>query len=215
MRKITRCLATGLFVCLFAGGCLWAQDAEVSVEAVEPQAIYIFSINGQKYEIKKGDELEIKGEFSNPRVKFEVEPFKEFNYGGISLKYPQNFSFEADLADPNVKMWNLSGNSGILMIQKYSLEMDHKTMASLLQPRYGEDNARISPCSMNLGGKETEGTKVVATFGGSAISQEVYSFKQGEGSLLMILQDSVDPAGNQTAEGLALKKLLSETFKLK
>ncbi len=213
MKKIASCFIAGLLFCSVA---LVINAAEVAVdESLEPKAVYNLEINGQKYEINQGQELEVKGEFKDPKIRFEVEPYKEFTYGGIYLKYPQNFSFEADLADENVKMWNLSGNSGILMLQKYSLEMDHRTMANLLQPRYGEENARVAPCTLKFGDKEVEGSKVVATFGGSAISQEVYSFKQGEGSLLMILQDSVDANGNPTAEGLALKKLVGETFKLK
>jgi hypothetical protein len=194
----------------------FAQEAkETAIDiSKEPEAIFVLEINGQKVKLKQGEVTEVKGEFKNPKVSLSIEPFKEFAYGGIYVKYPQHFGFEADVADENVKMWNLSGNSGILMIQKYSLEMDHKTMAQLLVPRYGEDNARLDDCSMKFMGKMVAGTRVIATFGGTAISQEVYSFKLANGSVLLIIQDGIDENGNHTREGLALKEIISDSFKL-
>lgn len=193
-----------------------AQDAKDSSTdlAREPDAIFVLDINGQKVKLKKDEATVVKGEFKNPKVSLSIEPYKEFTYGGIYVKYPQHYGFEADVADENVKMWNLSGNSGILMIQKYSLEMDHKTMAQLLVPRYGEDNARLDECSMKFMGKMVSGTRVIANFGGTAISQEVYSFKLANGSVLLIIQDGIDEEGKHTREGLALKEIISDSFKL-
>lgn len=188
---------------------------EVIDEGIEPPASFVLQVNEEKFNLKRGESLELKGEFKNPVVKLEVEPYKEFTYAGIYLKYPQNFGFEADLGDENVKMWNITGNAGILMIQKYNLEMDHKIMANLLVPRYGEANSKISECSLTFAGKPVQGTRVIANFGGSSISQEVYSFKQNEGSLLLIFQDSIDAKGLPTAEGNALKEIVAKTFKLK
>ncbi|MDN5279838.1 MAG: hypothetical protein PWR01_3803 [Clostridiales bacterium] len=218
-RNIFILLSVFVTVCFFSPAVFAekASDAEqksVIDESVEPQSKFILEINDKKFELQKGASLKIQGEFKDPTVKVEVEPFKEFTYGGIYLQYPQHFTFESDLGDENVKMWNLSGNSGILMIQKYSLEMDHNTMAHLLQPRYGEQNARIAECSMKIDGTEVPGTVVIANFGGATISQEVYSFKVKGDSVLLILQDSLDPKGNPTAEGLALKEIVGKTFKI-
>ena len=214
MRRFSTGIVAGL-ICLGLSGNLWAaQEIAAINEAVEPPAIYSLELNEQKRQVRDGESLEFKGEFKDPKVKVMVEPYKEFQYGGIYLKYPQNFSFEADLSDENVKMWNLSGTNGILMIQKYSLEMDHKTMASLLVPRYGEENASVEPCQIVIDGKEVPGSRVVASFGGNSISQEVYSFKLDQGSLLLILQDNIDPKGKQTVEGLALKDSIGKTFKI-
>ncbi|MFZ5949609.1 MAG: hypothetical protein ACOYXC_02805 [Candidatus Rifleibacteriota bacterium] len=215
MRKTTVKTLVAMMILAFTG-LAGAQEAKKIDESIEPPAMFVVEINGGiKSTIKAGEAATISGEFKDPSVKVSVEPYKEFNYAGITLKYPQNFSFDADLADENVKMWNLSGTSGILMIQKYIMDMDHKTMANLLQPRYGEENARVSPCSMTVDGMEVPGTKVIATFGGTSISQEVYSFKQNDGSLLLIIQDSIDAAGKNTQEGLDLKELIGKTFKLK
>jgi hypothetical protein len=111
-------------------------------------------------------------------------------------------------------MWNLSGTNGVLMIQRYSLEMDHEMMAQMLVPRYGPENARLTECSMEFMGKNVAGTRVIATFGGTAISQEVYSFKLASGSVLLIIQDGIDEKAQHTKEGLELKKIVSESFKL-
>lgn len=192
----------------------FCQEKSEVDQSIEPPTIYNLVVDGQKFELQKGKLTELPIEAKNPKVTLTVEPFKEFPYAGIYLKYPEKFTFEADLADENVKMWNLSGSSGILMIQKYSLEMDHQTMAHLLQPRYGEENARIEDCNMIFDGQKVPGTKVVATFGGTSISQEVYSFKVSDGSVLLILQDSIDPDGKPTKEGTDLKETIGKSFKL-
>ncbi len=216
MKEKLKNIVLAFFLVSLIAGIGFAQEAKESSTDLskEPEAIFVLDINGQKVKLKQDEVTEVKGEFKNPKVTLSIEPFKEFTYGGIYVKYPQHFGFEADVADENVKMWNLSGNSGILMIQKYSLEMDHKTMAELLVPRYGEDNARLDDCNMKFMGKMVAGTRVIATFGGTAISQEVYSFKLANGSALLIIQDGIDEKGNHTKEGLALKKIISDSFKL-
>lgn len=216
MKKYLVCLLLAVLVTtiLSPAFCAEAEKMVTRDESIEPSSIFVLDVNGEKFELTSGKPTELPIEVKNPKVALEVKPYKEFTYAGIYLKYPQSFSFEADLADETVKMWNLSGNSGILMIQKYSLEMDHQTMAHLLQPRYGEKNARIADCEILLDGKKVPGTKVVATFGGTSISQEVYSFNVEGGSILVILQDSIDEEGKPTQEGVDLKGMISKTFKL-
>ncbi|GAB4282017.1 MAG: hypothetical protein Kow0029_27340 [Candidatus Rifleibacteriota bacterium] len=194
---------------------VFSQAANVDPEgSIEPPTVYQLSIDGKKFELKRGVETELPIEVKNPKVILDFEPYKEFTYAGIYFKYPVNFSFEAELGDESVKMWNLSGNNSVLMLQRYAMEMDHQTMAQLLVPRYGEENTRVTDCFLQLNGLKVPGTRVIAAFGGSTISQEVYSFRLKNSSILLILQDSLDIDEKPTKEGAELKQLIENTFKI-
>ncbi len=183
-------------------------------ETIEPSDSYKLVVDGREYQIEaeKPLDLTVKGE--NLKAVLKIEPLKTFNYGGIELQYPRYFTFEADLSDKDVKLWNLSGAQCVLMVQKYPVpEMDHLVMAQMLQPRCGEKNSIMSPCSMKLLGEEAKGTMLTTTIGESTIIQEIYSFKAGGGSLLLIFQDTLGVKSLPSEEGRNFKDLLSRTLK--
>ncbi|HNW09791.1 MAG TPA: hypothetical protein PLK58_00775 [Candidatus Rifleibacterium sp.] len=181
-------------------------------ETVEPSDNFRLVIDGQETRLvpEKPFEITIKGEKMQGLL--QVEPLKTFNYGGISLQYPRHFTFEADLSDKDVSLWNLSGSNCVLMIQLYPAEMDHKIMAQMLQPRFGEKNSTVSDCTLSLKGNETKGSKLTTTIGDSSITQEIYSFKVQGGSLLLILQDTLNLDGKSSEEGRKFRQLLIETL---
>lgn len=181
-------------------------------ETIEPSDNFKLVLDGQETRLvpEKPFEVTIKGE----KIKglLQVEPLKTFNYGGISLQYPRYFTFEADLSDKDVSLWNLSGSNCVLMIQLYPAEMDHKIMAQMLQPRFGEKNSIVSDCTLSLKGNETKGSRLTTTIGDSSITQEIYSFKVQSGSLLLILQDTLSLDGKSSEEGRKFRQLLIETL---
>ena len=181
-------------------------------ETVEPADNFKLLLDGQETRLvpEKPFEITIKGE----KIKglLQVEPLKTFNYGGISLQYPRHFTFEADLSDKDVSLWNLSGSNCVLMIQLYPAEMDHKIMAQMLQPRFGEKNSIVSDCTLALKGNETKGSKLTTTIGDSSITQEIYSFRVPGGSLLLILQDTLSLDGRSSEEGRKFRQLLIDTL---
>ncbi len=211
---------TAAFVMSMAAG-IYAEPASAPVsvaapavvdETIEPSDNFKLLLDGQETRLapEKPFEVTIKGE----KIKglLQVEPFKTFNYGGISLQYPRHFTFEADLSDKDVSLWNLSGSNCVLMIQLYPAEMDHKIMAQMLQPRFGEKNSTVSDCTLALKGNETKGSKLTTTIGDSSITQEIYSFKVQGGSLLLILQDTLSLDGKTSEEGRKFRQLLIETL---
>lgn len=211
-----RMAMAGLMVlALCSGGMLCAQEAEaIPDESLEPKDSYSLEIDGKNFPIFTDRQTELKLDKTNPQVKLTVAPFKIFNYGTMSLEYPRHFTFEAELSDKDVRLWNLSGNSTILMLQKYKEEIDHVIMGNMLQQRFGEQNASLSECEMTFMGSKKKGTRVFTTIGDSSIAQEVYSFKTEEGSILLILQDSINAQGKGSAEGTSFREQVSKTFKI-
>lgn len=230
---LKKALLTGLIACSLFGSNLTAApetttpetaspevansevaSAAVKAEGIEPADSYKLLIDGKEYEVFTDRETPLPVKLDNPKVSLKVEALKTFNYGGIVLQYPRYFTFEADLNDEEVSLWNLSGNSCVLMIQKYPADMDHIIMAKMLQPRFGEGNAVVGECEMMLNGSNSKGSKVVTTIGDSTISQEIFSFKVEGGSLLLIFQDTLNADGSHSEEGLKFQKLVSDSLKI-
>ncbi len=183
-------------------------------ESREPSDTFKLKLDGQEYRIVADEPVDVTCKGEKLQALLTVEPYKTFSYGGIELKYPRHFTFEADLNDKDVSLWNLSGSQFVLMIQKYPAEMDHKIMAGMLLPRFGEKNSGVEPCSIELNGGKSEGTRLMTTIGDSTITQEIYSFKVEGGSLLLILQDTIGQKGETSEEGRKFRELLKDTFKI-
>ncbi len=205
---------------LMYAGALSAETGKVTAttagidESIEPSDSYILAVNGHELRIIADKPFELPANGTKIEALLKVEPLKTFRYGGIELQYPRHFTFEADLSDKDVSLWSLSGPQCVLMIQRYPADMNHKTMAEMLLPRFGEGNSLMSECSMNLNGNDIAGSKIITTIGESSISQEIFSFKVQDDSLLLIIQDTLGNGKNPSEETLKFKDLLSKTFKL-
>ena len=183
-------------------------------ETVEPSDSYQLSINSQNMAVFTDQDVELPADAAKAKVRLVVAPDKQFTYGGISLSYPRYFTFEADLSEPGVKLWSLSGNKAVLMVQRYPVEMSHRTMAEQLLPSFGEGNSTLGECEMMLSNVKTAGSRVVTTIGEGTIAQEIYSFEMKAGSLLLILQDTLEPSGKNSSEFTTFRDQLSKTFKI-
>jgi hypothetical protein len=198
---------------LLAAGHGYAQTPDYNSSA-EPMDSYSLEIDGKEYPVFTDRLSAVKSEKGDFQVKLKVAPFKTFSMEGISLEYPRHFSFEADTADKDVMLWNLSGSNTILMIQKYGEEMSHEIMGNMLQQRFGAENSKLAETEMELLGARQKGTRVLTTIGDSSITQDIFSFKYGKGSILLILQDSVDQQGHGSEEGTRFRETVSRTFKV-
>ena len=181
-------------------------------ESVEPSDSYRLLLNNRELPVFTDREVELPADAGSASVRLAVDPNKKFTYGGVSLSYPRYFTFEADVGDPGIQLWSLSGNKVVLMIQRYPVEMDHRTMAEQLLPSFGVENSTLGSCTILLEQKKTDGSQVITTIGEGTISQEIYSFKMAPGSLLLILQDTLEPDGSVASEGIKFREQLSSTF---
>jgi hypothetical protein len=204
-----------LFVCFLVSLAVFvAAPAVFAVdESVEPADTYKLALNETEVEIFTDQEIELPENAGKAKARLIVNPEKRFNYGDVDFQYPRYFTFEADLNEPEVRLWSLSGNKAVLMVQRYPVEMDHKLMAEQLLPSFGEGNSTLGTCEMMFNGVNNAGSRVVTTIGEGTIAQEIYSFDMANGSLLMILQDTLDNDKNSD-EFKAFRAQLSRTFKI-
>mgnify|MGYP000899697530 FL=1 len=204
-----------LFVCFLVSLAVFvaAPSAFAVDESVEPADSYKLSLNGTEVEIFTDKDIELSEDAGKAKARLIVNPEKRFHYGDVDFQYPRYFTFEADLSSDDVKLWSLSGNKAVIMVQRYPIVMDHKIMAEQLLPSFGEGNSTLGTCEMMFNGVDTAGSRVVTTIGQGTIAQEIYSFPMTTGSLLLVLQDTLDSDKN-SEEFKAFRAQLARTFKL-
>ena len=93
--------------------------ALVASEDKEPELGYTLLVDDQPIRLQPNKETVIAGIFTNLHVRLIPEQERHFTYGGFSFKYPAHFGFEADFRTPGLKLWTLSGNDFVIMVQKY------------------------------------------------------------------------------------------------
>lgn len=183
-------------------------------ESVEPADSYSLVVNGEKMPLFTDRDINLPENAGSAKVRLEVNPEKSFSYGEIELKYPRYFTFESEFPDEGVRLWSLSGKKAVLMIQRYPVKMDHSVMAQQLLPSFGRGNSTLSSCEMTLHGEKQKGSRLVIRIGEGVIAQNIYSFDIASGSLLLIMQDTLDENGSNSAEFKAFFEMFVRTFKI-
>lgn len=178
-------------------------------QSVEPADKYILKINEQEFPIELNKYLNLP----DSKIILTVDQNKKFNYGGIHFEYPRYYAFEADLKE-YYKCWTLSGNDTKIIIQKYKIVIDHKSMAKTLMDAWGKANCRHLNCEMKVPNKTLHGTKVIITMKTTKITQEIYSFKNSTGSMMLIIQDNISDSGSNSAEYATLTKIFDKRFRV-
>ena len=90
----------GLFFLQFTG---YANE----IESIEPADQYVLIIDDHEYPIELDKPNKLSVNLSNPEILLKVNPYKTFKYAGVFFEYPRHYTFEADLEDPDVKIWVL------------------------------------------------------------------------------------------------------------
>ncbi len=182
----------------------------------EPSQIFTLEVGGKArpIELDKPVELDGTGKLS---VTLRLAPYRVFRHAGLSFQYPQEYSFEADLKEPGVSNWNLSGNDHKVMVFRYQGRKDHEALLQELQKEvtgaYGAENVKSGETEVALGKRTLKGRRLDIKLVGTALSQRLFSFRAGADSLLLILQDSPAENGRATSEAARCEAFLKDSFR--
>lgn len=173
-------------------------------ETREPPLELVVKIDGQSVSISEGESARVEGTFTNPTVTVTPQPYRVFEYGGVTFRYPRGFMFEADLDDPLVKSWTLSGNDITIMYFTFGEEVTRGNLARNMMEGFGRENCEM----LERDGKITLGkgtfprTSFRVTVAGHTMVVDLCEIpSRGNGSRLLVFQDGMDEAGNRSREG--------------
>lgn len=182
-------------------------------ETAEPSMLLSVEIDGQERTVRLGEKAQWKGDFTDPSLKVTVKPYREFRYGGLDLRYPTEFTFEADLEDPPAKIWNLSGHTVEFMVFRDALDLLTpeemiRATASEIEGKIGEVEQR----EIKLGQQTLKGARAKVAVGSYNMLLEAYTVPMNGRSQTMLMFIDDWNEGQGSAEGRKLMKMLKQSF---
>lgn len=186
-------------------------------ESAEPEMTFSIKVGDQSVIVGEGVAAQLDGSFKNPEVSVTVEPYRVFSRRGVQFEYPRTFNWEADLTDPDVAIWTLSGHTFKIMFFAFSDDTTAEDIVASLVGNFEQQGAEVSRSATQivLGGKTLPGTQLDLSVVGTQISDRVFALpSDGTRSRVVIFQDSLDEENQASAEGVATLKLFTSSFKL-
>jgi len=204
---LTRFLMLLTTVCVTFGSTIHADDT------TEPPVTYTLEVNGQKYLLTADKTVILKGNFQNPKVTLRASSTRRFEHGGVAFDYPANFTFEADLSDPGIRTWTMSGNNVTVMLFHFDEPVKPTELIASTAESLGTNVERMEPTSLKLGTLNARGQSALLKVGGVALSYTVVATPSAAGkSRLLIVQDLPQDDGRPSDEKTTILKMLSESF---
>lgn len=182
-------------------------------DALEPPAQYVLQINGKPTPIALDKEFSLDSKAGRTRFLLSRGKARRFDKSGVKFDYPSDYGFEADLSDPKVAIWTLSGRSSLLMLQRLPLAgpaLLREQMVKELVRQYGSKNVVVRPASLFVGGRDIEGKRLRVSLAKQTLVQEIFAFSNQKYAFVMLLQDAPE-SGKETAETKDLKAMLTNS----
>lgn len=184
----------------------------------EPPLELTIEIDGKAADVQldRATTVEVNGK--QVEIRLTAKPDRLFQGGGVSFRYPRQHAFAVE-RDEGTTTWTFDGNENVLMLLHYALALDAdelaREVADSMVAQYGEGNSRTRATSIDLAGRQRQGTRVEATVVGENVVQEVFSWQRGPDgpTYVLILQDSPPAAGGASDESRQVRDLLVQTFK--
>jgi hypothetical protein len=194
-----------------------AADDKPAPMAAPPLEIQV-EVNGKSMTAQTGVPFEVEVAGQKVQMRVTTLPYRIFNYRGIKFRYPANHAWEVDNSDASYITWTLDGNSNVLTITRYAVEVGlddvTKTLVNELTQQYGgRDNVRVSPVSMQLGPMSVKGQRLDVTLINQHLRQDIYAFKAAGATFSMVIQDMPEN-DKTTAETQETVELLEKTFEI-
>ena len=185
-------------------------------ESVEPPLEFSLEIGDRKLPVTLDKSFILESDGGRENATLRVKPTRHFRYGQLSLRYPRYYTFEADLSDPEVSMWILSGNSNVIMLLRYPDRTDKDElldeMLATLREQYGQENVKTGDASITLDERRLKGSRLQVRLAGEIIRQEIFSFASSDAGYVVVFQDTPNDLGRASREAVIAKELLTETF---
>jgi hypothetical protein len=184
-------------------------------ESLEPPLEFVVNVGDKSISIGEGKTGQLEGSFTNPKVTVTPQPYRTFPYQGIRFRYPRSFAFEADFSEPDARNWTLSGNDLKIMFFVLNAPLTPEGFANNMLDQFGRENGKITNASAKITlGKETlTGTTAQITVVTHTMVLEAYSIPSRKGGTkLLVLQDSLDDAGNRSKESTQALKEIKASF---
>ncbi|MEE8106776.1 MAG: hypothetical protein V3T86_14685 [Planctomycetota bacterium] len=149
-------------------------------------------------------------------MKLTASPHRFLEVAGVSLHYPRSFTFAYKL-DDGTRTWTLGGPfTTIVLVGNEVLTPEEflKGMEGILKTQLGS-KGKVSDVRLEIPGRVLSGRRLAIGAAGRSSHQDLYTFKAGVRTYILIIHDWLTDEGQSTPATLAVFKLLSKTLRIK
>lgn len=184
--------------------------------AIQPSLKLDLVIEGKSYEATTSATVIADIHGKKIAILIKERPTKTFHYSGVLFEFQKDHVYEFQALD-NIDMWTLSGNNNKIMafLPKAESKTVMDNMIKTLIQKYGKNNTKISKCEQEFGGTKVIGQRLLVNLAEVKLLQEVYLITNANHEIIILLQDTLQDDGNETAETSGVRKLLELTFSFK
>jgi hypothetical protein len=209
-----RCLAP-LMVVLMTTTASQAEDRAKKSDV--PALEFTLEIDGKSIDLIAGENAAIDIGGRKLPIKLVPKPDRLFTTDGISFRFPREFNYAIDRETPAITIHTFSGDDTVLIFQQSNLLLDleryRKQLIDEVVTQLGR-KTKVETVKISLGGKEFNGTRILAVFAGQSIRQDVYTFTTGGKPSSLVIQVT-SPTREEREETKATIELLSRTTQIK
>ncbi len=209
-----RCLAPLIMVLMTTTA---TQAEEQAKKSVVPALEFTLEIDGKSIDLVAGEDAAIDIGGRKLPIKLVPKPDRLFTTDGISFRFPREFNYAIDRETPAITIHTFSGDDTVLIFQQSNLLLDleryRKQLIDELVTQLGR-KTKVEPVKILLGGKEFNGTRVMAVFAGQSIRQDIYTFMTGGKPSSLFIQVT-SPTLEEREETKVTVELLSRTVQIK
>ncbi|PTB97266.1 hypothetical protein C9994_03560 [Marivirga lumbricoides] len=180
-------------------------------ENSEPLMNLDIYVNGEKFQIKDGDTLNI----SNTQIVVKSSDFMTFDFGVVSFDYPKYFaySFEEDFAYKN---WTLDGNDLVIMYFEIGAEAELDMFIKEMVKQFGRKNCNVIDHFVKIGDLDLKGKRINVEIIGQKITYDMYKLESNDfKSHFIAFQDSKNEDGLDSKESIETLNIINETIQYK
>jgi hypothetical protein len=213
MLKI-RMLAASSAICVLAQ----IGFAEEAKEAQTPPQIFYLEAGGKKLPVELDKPFATSAIAANETATLRVSAYRLFPYAGLRFFYPQDFTFAANLDDPDVSIWTMRGSDSLIMVQRYPNQPDaakvQKEMLGVLATQYQGGIRKQTDATLALKSTQLKGVSLDITLGIAQLRQELFAFPSGKDVIILLLQDTPQANGQPSPQRVKVEKILSSSLQL-
>ena len=171
-----------------------------SAHAQVAEPVYTLHVDGKPYALKAGEELKLKGHWSDPVLKLEEQGYQVFDNGSISFRYPNYMARQED-GGIGYKTWTLDGKDFIIMLFQFEGKVAAENVTEQIKKKFGKKNCTETPIQRTIGNKLLDGTRLNIQIADVRLHQDFYTLPgSGEKMTSFLVFQSTDLAGGGLSE---------------
>lgn len=214
MRSVAYHAGRAAILCLAVSLSNAAESPRKFDAGTEPPVQYLLRVGDQEFPLELDSEVTLPVRMDEPKIRLSARPHRVFPHAGVTLPYPREFMFEADI-DEDVAIWTLSGNDAKIMILHYtSLIVPLDTVVDQALEQFGRENCRRQPARIPIQGQVVTGVRIDATVAGTLIRSEIFRMPTRRGTRLLWLQDAPGEKEKPSAEARNIRILIEQQMQL-